>query len=193
MIYEVNPNAEFLQQGDILKDIPFFFIPPLPLRIVRKTAEGETLSVKRADIIDFASAKDLKDSGSVEESVVVDLHIRNVILATQTCDIERRETIAVCPIYSLEEYKQKLVGSGISETKFESQLVEIKKYGLNYLFYLPPTDSLVESIVDFEYVNTIRNDNTTINILNRTHSLSHYGRGLLAHRISEFFGRPAVY
>lgn len=107
----------------------------------------------------------------------------DVVILTQTCDIERRDFVIIGRVVRLQE----LVETGVSQNLIES-LCKRSPTRPKYLFYLPPDRSFEESYIDFTQITY-----TPKNILkkrNRVKSLSDLGRHWLAYQLSDYFGRP---
>jgi hypothetical protein len=182
-LYAATPSSD-LEQGDVLTGIPFVLIPPFPLKIA-KPAVGNV-----------ASIEEIKSLGDFEEgegkSALVDVFLRRVMIISQSCDILHREVVAVCPVYSIEEYKTRIMQlPGWDEAKAKKRIDDdISQRKTNYLFYLPPAGSFPASVADFQYINTV--DKEFLKIENRVLSLSDLGRNVLSHGLLVFFSRPAI-
>ena len=198
-MYNISPPKDLLQQGDIFENVPLFFIPPYPLRIIEEKAAGEAPIVKIANIYHYQKPEDLlrgRDSIEVEESVAVDLRIRRALIISQTCDIKDRDAVAICPVFSFDEYEKNFL---IKILKYETgqaanKLNAVRTRSVNYIFYLPAykTDglNLPESLVDLQYINTVPVN--FLSIQSKLISLSDRARHTLAYQVSHFFGRPAL-
>ena len=184
-MYEINPPPDLLQQGDVLKNIPFVLIPPLPLRIAKPFIGG-----KLARIVEKQALED--EEGGVRESALVDIFLKKIMVISQTCDILNRETIAVCPVYSVQEYKTRLMEAlGWDDAKAQKRIDDdVSKGKTNYLFYLPPSNNFPAAVVDFQHINTVNRE--LLKIENRVICLSDFGRNLLSYNLAAFFSRPAV-
>lgn len=186
-IYEINPPPQLLQQGDVLKDIPFVLIPPLPFRIAKPFVGGKFATIKEV--------QKLEGEEGVAESTLVDVFRQRIMIISQTCDILDRETVAICPVYSIEEYKAKLIEVMDGDTAraqkwLDENILKTKKKRVNYLFHLPPYNNFPDSVGDFQYINTIKKE--FLGIENRLVSLSDLGRNVLSFDLATFFSRPAV-
>jgi len=202
VFYSTNPSPDLLQQGDVLENIPFFVIPQLPLLIARKVG-GETIDqdIQQAEITSYEDPSRLIDEGLVNESAVVDLEMGRVMIVSQTCDIPLRDNVAVCKVFSVEEYREKSievymerrvdVDRDIASRKADEHIESnLRKWRINYLFYLPAHNTTEELISDFQNINTIRIE--FLKIENRAASLSPMARHMLANHLGQFLSRPAV-
>ena len=126
----------------------------------------------------------VKDSDQNFSRPVTDL----AIIITQTCDIQRREFVHLCPLYSIKELESDLKQAW-DENRVNNFTSQIKKNKIEYYFHLPAySDALVESFADINYIQTIpRKD---LNNLVRLCGLSDYGRQNLAYRVGNIFLRP---
>ncbi len=148
-------------QGDVVKDFPFFVLSNLEdqLSILTNTREG-TLEIK---------------------SKLID-----VMILSQTCDIQRRDQIIIAPIVPM----QPSIDNGDLGVNI---LNNIKNRKINYLFYLPESPGIIpDSYCNFQliyYVSPLLLNNF---INNKITSLSDWGRHHLSWSLSNYFGRPIL-
>ena len=128
------------------------------------------------------------------EKLIVNSFLANAIIITQSCDIQRREFISVCPVYEVSNIIEKLSKDGSSQNKIDSFLGTLRKQEINYYFYLPAykTDSvnIEESYVDLQLVNNLPSGN--ISLYRRYISLTDQGRHWLGYKLSTLFSRPFI-
>ncbi len=193
-MYDDTPPSDILQQGDIFQNVPIFFIPPLPLRIIREKSEGVAPVVKIADIFHYQTSLDLiseKSPNIVEETAAVDLRVRTAMIMSQTCDVLHRKAIAICPVFSFSEYKEKLISElGCDERQAENKLQAIRDRKVNYFFYLESHNNFPESLADLQEINTANKD--FLKLEHRSVSLNNLSRHILAHQLGNYFMRPAI-
>lgn len=120
---------------------------------------------------------------------------RLVSIISQTCDITDNDLVAVSPIYTIEEYIEKLKGKGENSNKISSNVGYIKnRKSLFDKFYLPSLKIMKgiikECFVDLQQVNTVSKD--LFSTKNRVSSLSHWGRQVLNYQLMWVYGRPVI-
>lgn len=187
-MYEPEANNDLLLQGDIIKEYPFSFIPKVQdFLFVRK----------EEDSVNIHNLEDLEDSYSeqnnFEEQMIVNSRLTNIILLSQSCDVQRRETIMIAPVYSIEFLKTKLESLGtLRAEQIDNKINALKNSRFeqqpHYFFYLPGANDFPESYIDFNSVLSVSIDNIDIN--DRILSLNDKGRHWLSYKLSHFFGRP---
>jgi len=132
--YEEDIDFTAFYQGDIIRDVPIIFLPEKTSRwfILRPgpNSKKHVDDILRGEICKwFESAPEgnLKDAwqhGDKEELVAAKAFLVNVIILTQTCDLERRSYYQIAPVYP--ETKQKA-----------SALEPLRENNINYNFFLP--------------------------------------------------------
>jgi len=157
-----------LYQGDIITDFPFFIFQGGQL--VQKNQSG------------FFEKKN-GNSDEEENLYIIASKKQSIMILSQTCDIQRRENVIICPVYKLQD----LIDKGAINTKQAESLRGRKIY---YNFYLPELGSFPESIADFQTMIYVPRENLTPYIPNRGVSLDHLGRHHLAWALTNYFGRP---
>jgi len=172
MYYNENPDENFYQ-GDILRHFPIVILPD-QLEIARPITTTEDKGIIEAELRLESELPDAFSKGT--ELVLASAHRRNVMIISNTCDIDNREFVAVVPIFSLVQVEGKHRRDSIKGNK------------LNYRFYLPPVGDLVESYADFTIINSVRKDR--LDIVNRIASLTDFYRHHLADALHRFFCRP---
>jgi len=162
-------NFDIFYQGDVVKDFPFFIFDNFSF--VEKT--------------DNNLYKKSENTKLEEESLILaKAKIGNIIILSQTCDIQQRENVIIAPIYPIKPFED----NGIL-TNGQSGL--IKKRRIAYWFYMPKLEGVIEdSLVDFQtiiYIPTkFLNDFKNNKIL----TMSDWGRHHLGWGLSNYFGRP---
>jgi hypothetical protein len=132
--YEEEIDQTAFYQGDIIRDVPIIFLPDKISKwfILRPGANSKKHvdDVLRGDIckwFESTPAGQLKDAwqhGNSEEYVAAKASLVNVMILTQTCDLEHRSYYQIAPVYP--ESNQK-----------ESALPNLRENNINYAFYLP--------------------------------------------------------
>lgn len=168
--YESNPENN-LFQGDIISGVPF--IDP-----ISKNFLDSQLSNDEDDKVQFRATA----------------RIRNAILVSQTCDVERaltdkvRENVLVAPVITITDYEKSMQSGGIKTEKIQSYLSSIRGQKTKYLFYLPSNTYIEESFADLTLITYL--DASFLKISSRLVSLSHYGRSWFSYTLSEYLDRP---
>lgn len=142
-----------LFQGDIVNDFPFV--------ILKDVAAGE-----------------FNEQGEAEFPLKAKLS--RVILLSQTCDLQQRQYVIVCPVYPLA-----------SVSLNSNNVTLVKKRRMYQWFYLPKVDGVIEdSLADFQSIYYV--PQTLVNQYKekRLLSLSDWGRHHLGWALSAYFGRP---
>jgi hypothetical protein len=162
-------NQQIYFQGDILKDFPFYVL-------------DRTVSVDKKETGVYEPSGVLNDSNIGLK--VIEKKLETIILLSQSCDLQRREYVLICPVFKLEDL--------VSEQILNKETVGlIKKRKLYYLFYLPGTESFPESIADFQHIYHIPRSELEGLMDKRILSLSDNGRHHLGWALANYFGRPA--
>ena len=104
----------------------------------------------------------------------------NVMILTQTCDIEHRDFLIVGRIVEFQELEQ----TGVNQDFLRG----MRERRIKYWFYLPTDRSFPESYVDFTQI--IYTPKNILKKQNKIKSLSDLGRHWLAYQLSDYFGRP---
>lgn len=119
-----------------------------------------------------------------------ELFRKQALIITQTCDLQRRHFIQLCPIHNFDDLKKDLVDGGKSEKGAESFIDSIRNRTVNYYFYLK-ADAVLgikEGYADLNFISTI--PRTQLLTLNRITSLATYPRQVLAYQSGNLFLRP---
>jgi hypothetical protein len=162
---EIDINT--LYQGDVIDNYPLLILGEF--RVARKIDTG---------------VYHLEEETSQEaSSAVVGRKTQRVILLSQTCDIQRRNNIIVCPVYSIES----LISDG---TLTQKNVDSIKGKKTNYWFYLPAYNNFPESLVDFQTISYVSRLDLEQYKNSRILSLSALGRHNLGWALSVYFSRP---
>lgn len=181
-----NSLPNLFMQGDIVKEYPFSFIPKINDNIILRENNNSLRLVLNNEEDIFIS------ENNFEEQLVVNSRLINIALLSQTCDLQRRETIMIAPVYSLEFLKNILADNGSDEQAINNKLALLRASRLekqfHYYFYLPEIGNFPESYIDFNSIQSIPLENIDIN--KRILSLSNKGKHWLAYKLNSFFGRP---
>lgn len=172
-------------QGDIIKDFLFISLPVGKPKVIEKIAAN---SYK---ILDFTIPETEKEAG--EQIVAVNAFVADAMIISQTCDIQLRDYIQLCPIFNLEHLKQELQNKGYDNDRLNSNIKLLGEDKINYYFHLQEYKSeslnLEESYVDLVIHGIMPVSN--IKDYKRILALSDLGRQRLAYKLINFYGRPA--
>jgi hypothetical protein len=174
------PKKEEVYQGDILRDY-HFMLPPLgkPYAFVESGKEA-------------ILAEDIMKAGLTPKQLIANTIITNAMIITATCDAQRREFVAVCPIFTLEKIKLEL-STKWGDARIKTFIDDLSAQKFNYYLYLPAVNTagivLPESYIDLQVINSMPLDN--IKHYERMFTLSDYGRHWLAYKLANLFSRPA--
>jgi hypothetical protein len=189
--YESEPDLTSFYQGDIIRDVPITFLPDKISKwfILRPGAQSKKHvdDLLRGDICKWFESfpegqlKDAWNFGKKEEYVAAKAFRLNVIILTQTCDLENRNYYQIAPIYP--ETNQKA-----------SALENLRENYLNYAFYLPAVAPYIEENSYAELSHTcvvpkayFPRDSVGQRLAAR---LTNYARAALQAQIANYFGRP---
>jgi hypothetical protein len=166
-MYADGIQGEVLYQGDIVNDFPFcLFENNLSLR---KNEDG-TFIAGEAD--------------GDRHLFAVEAKKQQVMILSQTCDVQRRSNVIVCPVYNLQEF--------ITDNTINTERARaIRERRIYYWFYLPQYNALPESIADMQTMIYVPRVEIEKYIPSRIMSLNDLGRHHLAWSLATFFGRPA--
>lgn len=163
---EIHPDTLF--QGDIINDFPFFIFDNLQL--IRKSEDGT--------FIESGDQTQTENSLFALEAK----HIK-VLILSQTCDIQNRNNIIICPIYDIESL---LEDGTLTEKRAES----LRANKFNYWFHLPKCDALKESLADLQTIQYVPKNMLEKYKTNRLVSLDDLGRHRIGWFLANYFGRP---
>ncbi len=184
-MYAVLPSTTHYQ-GDILLNYNFI-TPPIGKPYVFKE-NGTSSSVVALDSLQAPYAVDNK------EKLIVNSFLANAMIITQTCDLQRRDFISVCPVFPFTTIKNKLAENSWGEQRINSFITDIKSQKVNYYFYLPPysldTIQVPESYVDLQVINAMPLAN--LSSYSKIISLSDKGIHWLGFKLSFLFARPYI-
>jgi hypothetical protein len=189
--YEEDLDLTAFYQGDIIRDVPIIFLPERISKwfILRPGANSKKHvdDVLRGEIckwFESAPAGQLKDAwqyGEKEELVAAKAFMVNVIILTQTCDLERRNYYQIAPVYP--ETKQK-----------QSALEQLRENGINYNFYLPAKSPYIteNSYADLSHSCAVPKAYFPRNSVSDRIAarLTNHARTELQAQVANCFGRP---
>lgn len=178
----IDPST--LYQGDIIKEFHFIVPPTNELQVLEKTNDGNFIPNPISQMPSpYATGK---------ATVAVNSFLANAIVISQTCDIQRRDYIHICPVYQLSLLTQELIDKGYSANRIDNVFKDLKSQKINYYFYLPATSidgvTIEESYVDLQLICMLPQVN--ISLYNRFISLSDKGRHWLSFKLINLYGRP---
>ncbi len=148
-------------QGDVIKNFPFFVLSELEEKVAAIKEAGE---------------------GTIEiKSKLVD-----VMILSQTCDIQRRDQVIVAPIASM--------ASGVESGELKANILDnIRGRKINFLFYLPESPDLIpESYCNLQLIYYVSPALLNSFADNKAVTLSDWGRHHLSWALSNYFGRPII-
>ena len=179
MLYaSIHPTI--VHQGDILSDC-FFTALDSDTKIVETSLSGTEIKESPDSVLFSSESKKLVTNFKKSLGIVI----------TQTCDIQRRDFIQICPVFSLESLKTEISKSW-DANRVNNHLGQLKNGKLGYYFYLPEVTlddyHLDESCIDLQLVTSVRRES----ILNypRLVALSDVGRHWLSFSLMSYYGRP---
>ena len=167
-------NFDILYQGDVVKNFPFFIFKE-KLKALKKLKKINTYEIIEAK-------KDIFNDG--EAFLAISAKLNNIIILSQSCDIQERENIIIAPVYPIKLFES----DGIL-TNGKTGL--IKKRMINYWFYLPKLEGIIEdSLVDFQTIYYIQRTFLEKYKNNKILTIDDLGRHHLGWALSNYFGRP---
>ncbi|MHA1395919.1 MAG: hypothetical protein ACTSRZ_20640 [Promethearchaeota archaeon] len=161
-------EAKRIFQGDIFCNQIIITIPP-NIQIIRKNKNEEYRVFK---------LEELPDAFTNKELIIVYAIKSNIIVLSQTCDIEHREFISIAPVFPLTNINN------------IDKINSLKNNKVNYRFYIPESKNLEESYAELTLIHSIPKE--YLKLENRISSLSDYSRHLLQDQLNRYFCRPFV-
>jgi hypothetical protein len=186
--YDRNPDVKQLFQGDILDDIPFVLSPPkskrwvllrpLPQGPIEQSFGGLPRSF-RADVDRGYPTAWTRPDG---ELVMANAYPQRVMILSQSCNIDWRKHVQVCPVYPA-------VGLGAAD------LEHLRANDVGYWFYLPEDGArppyiheIPESYGDLSLATTVSSSYLRPDaLLRRLTSLATFE---FQNSLSDYFARP---
>ncbi len=162
------PEPDRIYQGDIFKEQIIITIPP-DLKLLRLD-DDERYVLYALDELENAF------KGNSSEALVANAVQTNVIVLSNTCDIDHREFVSIAPLFPLDI---------ISNTDVQRSIKERK---INYMFFLPSSGECPDSYADLNLINSVKKE--ILNLDNRTSSLSEYAQRWLQDTLYRYFCRP---
>lgn len=162
-------DSSTLYQGDIIIDFPFYIFENGQL--IRKNNAGH-----------FELVVDNQDTDRA--LFAIEAKKQTVIILSQSCDVQRRNNVIICPVYDLKSF---LNDNTINADRAKS----IRARKIYYWFYLPEYNSLPESIADLQTMIYVPRSEIEKYLPKRTTTLSDIGRHHLSWSLATYFGRPA--
>jgi hypothetical protein len=197
-MYLRNPALP-LSQGDIFPEFPSIYLPNREVLVVSEVEGNE-----RAYQVEAPQPGPWRDAAgrTITKNVIVRAAESNIIVISQTCDVERAETrvidgmlrpglrswVTYCPMIPMRDIEGD-----------QNRLDNIRKNELVYLHWLPEYGSagidLAESVVCFPQVSSILKaevPSQTSDLASRIASLESPFREQVAARFAYFFSRVAL-
>ena len=174
--YDRSPPA-FLQQGDILRNVPLISLPPSKELVVLRTSRSHApLTLPLAGDLEVMREGAVNAfAGGAAESVVVSAIRGMAVLITQTCDLADSENWLVCVVRTVQ-------GSEVDRGNLFAD-----KY--SDLFGLPqhPNAYFGESYIDLTDIRPIRRE--TVELAERIVSLTRAAQNALTEKLALAFSR----
>lgn len=159
-------NKTTLYQGDVIDSFPFILFENS--QPVQKHEAGYFNPI---------------DDSTESYLHVLESRKQNIMILSQTCDIQRRNNFIICPVYNLVE---QITSRALTRKRVES----LRARKIYYWFYLPSFQSFPESFADFQTMLYVPKDQSRDLVSQRVLSLGHLGRHHLAWFLANYFGRP---
>ncbi|MFZ2303333.1 MAG: hypothetical protein WAV98_00905 [Minisyncoccia bacterium] len=178
-IYPVDNSDPVFYQGDIIDNFPFFVVESENFNVLEPETNQSTNQKYQIKKI-----KSLPKEQTTDHLIVIDARRQRVMILSQTCDVQQRETIIFAPVFE--------VSKAISDGRMtNNQAISLRNRKLDYWFYLPKQDSVIEeSYIDLQIIHYVPKSLILENLQNRVLALSDWGRHHLSWALSDFFGRP---
>lgn len=157
-------------QGDLVRNFPLLGFPD-DIQVFKEASDG------RYDRL-AGGMKGLPDADG--ENVLAGALVKNgtIVIISQTCDVQQRERIAICPVFPISIVPPK-------------RLESVMKRKIYYWFYLPALDGVLEeSVIDLQGIISIPKSVLTSYLENKALSLSDWGRHHLGWALQNYFARP---
>jgi hypothetical protein len=183
--YDRDPDKGSFYQGDIVSGVPVVFLPPLGdggwllLRPDTQHTLEQVLAGQSPKYLKLHAEATLPDPWRLgKELVFAKAEMANIILVTQTCDLDHRNFLQVAPVY--------LASGLLGPTKRES----LKTNSINHMFFLPADGNrLVEdSFADLSQITSIHK--SYIRGANVVSRLATLGRVHFQNHLANLHGRP---
>ncbi|MBV9888864.1 MAG: hypothetical protein JO119_20160 [Acidobacteria bacterium] len=187
--YDAEPDLTSFYQGDIIRDVPIIFLPdkiskwlllrpdPKSKKHIDDVLGGEIC--KWFESFPEGQLADKWQYGEREEFVAAKALMINVMVLTQTCDLENRSYYQIAPIYP--EARQK-------------KIENLRNNDLTYAFFLPATAPYIteNSYVELSHTCVAPKAYFPKNGVSQRLAarLSNEARTALQEKIAEYFGRP---
>lgn len=182
MYTSVDPTT--ILQGDIVKEYNFIVPPTDELQVLKKNTDGSL------ELNPISQTENPYASGKA--SVIANSFLSDAIIISQSCDIQRRDYVHLCPVHKLENLVLELRNKNYENNRVENVLLDLKSEKINYYFYLPQGSvgeaSIDESYIDLQFVGMI----PLVNLAsyNRFLTLTDRGRHRLSYKLINLYGRP---
>jgi len=178
-VYPVDNTNPVFYQGDIIDKFPFFVVDSESFNVLEvdeNRTSGKSFQIKKI--------KSLGGDRTGDCLIAIDARKQKVIILSQTCDIQQRETIIFAPVFEISQ----AIDSGRMTV---GQSASLRSRKIDYWFYLPKQEPIFEeSYIDFQLINYIPKSLILDNLNNRVLALSDWGRHHLGWALANFLGRP---
>lgn len=161
-------SKDIFYQGDIIADFPFYIFE-----------NGQPIKKNEAGHFEL----DETTEECNRTLFAVEAKKQPVMILSQSCDIQRRNNVIICPVYDLKEF--------ISDNTINTDRAKsIRDRKIYYWFYLPEYEKVPESLADLQTMIYVSRAEIEKYLPKRIMSLSDLGRHHLGWSLATYFGRP---
>ncbi len=177
-------NPQEILQGDLIVDYEFIAPPTDELLVVERNQSGVLITKPVSQVV--------KPYIGGKIAVVANSFVSDAMVISQSCDIQRRDYVHLCPVHKLGNLITELSSKGFEQKRIDGVLDGLRKNTINYYFYLPPGSineiPIEESYVDLQFVGMA--PLLTLGTYSRTLSLTDLGRHRLTFKLTNLYSRP---
>lgn len=132
----------------------------------------------------------VSDLTSTNSGKSLKLFDKPAIIISQTCDIQRKDFVQVCPVHDFDHLKSQLMRDGKSEQSADDALDSVRRGNTEARFYLPqePSFGMKEGYADLNFICTV--SRKQLMQLNRIVTLNDHPRQVFAYFVSNLFLKP---
>jgi hypothetical protein len=163
----ISVDSNTLYQGDVISDFQFHILE-----------SGQPIKRNETNHFELSEKADEQSTLLAIESKKI-----TVMILSQSCDIQRRNNVIICPVYNLNEF---VTDKAVNADRLRS----IRERKIYYWFYLPGFNNLPESIADLQTMIYVPRTALEKHLSKRILSLSNLGRHHLGWTLANYFGRP---
>jgi hypothetical protein len=183
--YDRDPDRGSFYQGDVVSKVPVVFLPPLGdggwllLRPDTQHSLEQVLAGQSPKYLKLHSEVTLPDPWRLgKELVFAKAEMTNIILVTQTCDLDHRNFVQVAPVYPASG----LLGPARRES--------LKTNSINHMFFLPADGGQLaeDSFAELSQITSIHK--SYLRGANLATRLTSLGRVRFQNQLANLHGRP---